>query len=118
MKNQVAKLILAALIVVSAITAATCLVYLGIYHPYFIQPKEDREFLNKHPTRAEVLARFVHKPEEPLKPGERFQMTGWRPLPTRTAGYYACCFGRKNGSKIYIFFDAEDRVEEFIIATS
>jgi len=118
MKKQDTKLILGALILASAITMAGYLVYLGFYYPYFIQPKEDHEFLSKHPTRAEVLAWFVHKPEEPLKPGERFQMTGWQPLPTRAATHYACCFDRKNGDKIYIFFDAEDRVEEFVIATS
>jgi hypothetical protein len=44
-------------------------------------------------------------------------MTGWRPLPTRAASHLGCAF-TQDYNKIYIFFDAEDRVEEFVIATS
>jgi hypothetical protein len=92
--------------------------YKALVYPYFFQTAEDRDFLSHRPNRAEVFAYFKHRPEEQLKPGERFQMTGWRPLPERPATHYACVFVRMNGNKIYIFFDAEDRVEEFVIATS
>lgn len=90
----------------------------AIYHPYFIQSKEDQEFLSKHPTWQEVLAWFPHKPLESLREGEQFRMTGWRPLPTRAATGAACSFVRSSGHKIYVFFDAEDRVEEFVISKS
>ena len=92
--------------------------YKGIIHPWFVQPNEDREFLSRHPTRTEVLAYFQHQPHEAIKSGERFQMTGWRPLPTRAASHQGFAYGRMCGTKIYIFFDSEDRVEEFVIATS
>ncbi len=91
--------------------------YEGIIHPWFVQPNEDREFLSRHPTRTEVLAYFQHQPHEAIRSGERFQMTGWRPLPTRLASHLGYAFTQGN-NKIYIFFDAEDRVEEFVIATS
>jgi len=92
--------------------------YKALVYPYFFQTAEDRDFLSHQPTRAEVFTYFKHPPDEELKPGERFKMTGWLPLPERPATHCACTYVRLCGNKIYIFFDAEDRVEEFVIATS
>lgn len=116
--KRAAYVLMVALIAGSGLSLATYAAYRGVYHPYFIQPNEDREFLSKHPTRQEVLEWFSQKPEEPLQAGERFQMTGWRPLPARAASHDAYSFTRMSGKKIYVFFDAQGRVEEFVMATS
>lgn len=105
------------LLPVALLSAAGILFYTTLFYTYFVEPGECREFLNRHPTRTEVLSYFRHPPEATLKPGEYFQMTGWRPLPTRSAAHLGYAFSQFH-IKIYIFFDAEDRVEEFVIATS
>lgn len=107
----------AALLLVVVIGVFSCLNYIVFYRPMFVQPRLDSAFLSSHPTRAEVLAYFRYPPEATIKPGEHFQMTGWRPLPTRPATHLGYAFSQ-DYNKIYIFFDAEDRVEEFVIATS
>jgi hypothetical protein len=107
----------AALLLLFAAGALGVLNYIVFYRPIFVQPELDRTFLSNRPTRAEVLAYFRYPPVATIKSGERFQMTGWRPLPTRAASHLGCAF-TQDYNKIYIFFDAEDRVEEFVIATS
>lgn len=100
-----------------AIGYLSVLSYIAIYRPMFVQPELDRTFLSNRPTRAEVLTYFRYPPEATIKSGEHFQMTGWRPLPTRAATHLGYAFSQ-DYNKIYIYFDAEDRVEEFVIATS
>lgn len=109
--------ITAALLVLVAVGTFGAVSYVAFYRPMIVQPKLDRAFLSSHPTRAEVLTYFRYPPEATIKSGERFQMTGWRPLPTQPATYLGYAFSQ-DYNKIYIFFDAEDRVEEFVIATS
>jgi|GEM_PF-5182688 hypothetical protein len=108
---------LQSLLLIALLSAVGILFYSTFFYTYFVQPGEWREFLNRHPTRTEVLAHFRQPPEVTLKPGERFQMTGWRPLLTRSATHIGYAFSQFH-IKIYIFFDAADRVEEFVIATS
>ena len=111
-------IVLQLLVIVGSLAVTGLMLYKGIIYPYVYQTAVDRDFLSHQPTRAEVFTYFKHPPDEELKPRERFKMTGWLPLPERPATHYACTYGRLCGTKIYIFFDAEDRVEEFVIATS
>ncbi len=87
------------------------------YNPYVLEPKRDLAFLSSNPSRSEVV-KYFGMPHEDLKAGERFSMTGWRPLPDRIVSHTAFAFGRRNGTKIYIFFGPDGRVEEFVIAHS
>ena len=109
--------ITAALLLLVAVGTFGAVSYVAFYRPMIVQPKLDRGFLSSHPTRAEVLAYFRYPPEVTIKSGERFKMTGWPPFPPPPATHLGYEFSQ-DYNKIYIFFDAEDRVEEFVIATS
>ncbi|MCU0750071.1 MAG: hypothetical protein MUF13_11060 [Akkermansiaceae bacterium] len=91
--------------------------YIVIYRPYVQLPREDLEFLGRMPMKSDVLKRFDSVDEE-LSSGERFQMTGWHPLPDRKVTGSAFSVVRRDGSKIYLFFDAEGRLEEYFISRS
>jgi hypothetical protein len=45
-------------------------------------------------------------------------MTGWHPVPTCVASSSALSFIRRYGSKLYVFFDAKGRTEDFVISHS
>jgi hypothetical protein len=91
--------------------------YSAFYYPYFVLPRQDQAFLSAHPRREDVLQHFG-RPAEELRAGERFLMTGWHPLPERAASYSALSFVRRYGSKLYVFFDAQGEIEEFVISRS
>lgn len=94
----------------------SCLVY-SMVQRFYIQPKDDVLFLGTHPSMADVRLRFGN-PEEELKSGETFPMTGWYPLPKRAASHAAWSFTQRNGCTLYIFFGADGRVEEFVVGRS
>lgn len=104
-----------ALMVVSGVLC--WLGYMTIYRPYFQTPGEDIEFLNRADTKSEIIRRFDRGDEE-LMPGERFQMSGWHPLPDRSVTGSAFSVVRRNGWKIYLFFDPNGMLEEYFIAHS
>lgn len=85
--------------------------YSVVYHPYVVLPKQDQRFLEGKPDRGEVLRHFG-RPAEDLHAGERFPMTGWAPLPDRAATHSALSFVRRDGRKIYVFFDANGELEQ------
>ena len=88
-----------------------------VLYPYYVQPKEDTRFLMTHPNK-EAVQRYFGKPKEELESGETFKMTGWHPLPNRAASHAAWSYTRRNGQKVYIFFGADGRVEEFMASNS
>jgi hypothetical protein len=92
-------------------------VYTTFYRPYIRIPREDIEFLNQVPSKSEILKRFHHVDEE-LVAGDRFEMTGWHPLPQRMVTGSAFSVVRRNGSKIYLFFNPEGTLEEYFITNS
>lgn len=94
-----------------------CLLFLLEIEPYWVQPGRDRTFLDGRPSREEVVRRFGESPER-IGPGERFRMTGWRPLPDREAEYAGMAFQRPNSDKIYVFFSRDDRVVVYAVARS
>ena len=91
--------------------------YVVIYCPHVQLPRVDLEFLGSMPPKSEVLKRFDSVDEE-LSAGERFQMTGWHPLPNRKVTGSAFSVVRRDGSKIYMFFDAKGELEEYFISRS
>jgi hypothetical protein len=91
--------------------------YTVLILPYFILPKADIAFLSTKPPLHEVVSRFG-EPAEKITEGEFFQMTGWHPLPSSPATHVGISFVRRYGSKIYIFFDADNRVFYYKVATS
>lgn len=91
--------------------------YTVIYRPYVKLPKENLEFLGRLPSKAEILKRFDSVDEE-LVEGERFRMTGWHPLPDRKVTGSAFSVVRRDGSKIYLFFDVAGKLEEYFISRS
>ena len=68
-------IVLQLLVIVGSLVVTGLTLYKGFIYPYFYQTAVDRDFLSHQPTRTEVFAYFKHRPEEQLKPGERFQMT-------------------------------------------
>lgn len=91
--------------------------YTVIYRPYVQLPREDLEFLGRVSAKSEILKRFDSVDEE-LVEGGRFQMTGWHPLPDRKVTGSAFSVVRRDGSKIYLFFDATGKLEEYFISRS
>lgn len=91
--------------------------YAVIYRPYVQLPKEDLEFLGRVSSKSEILKRFDSVDEE-LVEGERFRMTGWHPLPDRRVTGSAFSVVRRDGSKIYLFFDATGKLEAWFISRS
>ena len=91
--------------------------YTMIYRPYVVLRREDQQFLQTNPTKEAVIERFG-RPAEVLGAGERFSMTGWRPLPEQAATHSASFFVRRYGGKIYILFDHEGRVEHWVLSNS
>lgn len=87
------------------------------YRPYFRTPKEDIVFLNHVSSKSEILKRFIQVDEE-LVTGDKFEMTGWHPLPQRRVTGSAFSVVRRNGSKIYLFFTPEGILEEYFITHS
>lgn len=88
-----------------------------LVEPYWAQPGRDRAFLDGTPSRDEVVRQFGHSLEQ-IGPGEKFRMTGWRPLPDRAAEYGGMAFQRPNSDKIYVFFSADERVTHYVVARS
>jgi hypothetical protein len=107
----------ALLVWVLAIGVVYWSVYAAFYRPYFRTPKEDIEFLNQAPAKSEVLKRF-NRVDEELVAGDRFEMTGWYPLPQKRVTGSAFSVVRRNGSKIYLFFNPAGKLEEYFIANS
>lgn len=91
--------------------------YFTLYLPYFVVPRQDQAFLASYPSRDAVLQRFG-QPAEELQAGQRFQMTGWHPLPDREASHSALSFVRRYGSKLYLYFDAQGQMVFFVISRS
>lgn len=89
----------------------------GLYRTYVLLPRQDEAFLASHPSRIAVLQRFG-QPDEELQAGQRFQMTGWRPLPERVASHSALSFVRSYSSKLYLYFDAQGGLEFYLISQS
>lgn len=89
--------------------------YLGYYEPYVLLPKRDEFFLELHPDRQEVLAQFG-SPNEQLGPGDRFQASGWYPVPRQPAESTALSFVRMYSGKIYVFFDSRGTVKDYVFA--
>lgn len=101
--------------VIGAVIA--CGLFLLEVEPYWVQPRRDRAFLDGRPSRDEVVRRFGASLEQ-IGPGERFRMTGWRPLPDRVAEHGGMAFQRPNSDKIYVFFSHDDRVAVYMVARS
>jgi len=91
--------------------------FLLLVEPYWVQPGWDRAFLDGMPSREEVVRKFGESLEQ-IGPGEKFRMTGWRPLPDRMAEHGGMAFQRPNSDKIYIFFSANGRVAFYEMAHS
>lgn len=106
--------VLALLILTSVVGSFT---YALFYRKYIYLPRQDLTFLTSNPARDAVLQNFG-KPHEELRAGQRFQMTGWYPLPDREASHSALSYIRSNGDKLYIFFDSQDQIEFFQISHS
>jgi hypothetical protein len=105
------------LLLLVAIGALICSGYFILYRPYVLLPRQDQAFLASNPNRDAVLQRFG-QPAEELQAGQRFQMTGWYPLPDREASHSALSFVRRYGSKLYLYFDAQGQMEFFLISRS
>ena len=105
------------LILLGVTGALACSGYFILYRPYVALPRQDQAFLASHPNRDAVVQRFG-RPAEELQPGQRFQMTGWHPLPDRVASHSALSFVRRYGSKLYLYFDAQGQMEFFLISRS
>jgi hypothetical protein len=108
------RLLLAALIL-----AVVSISFVGVpvYTLYFVLPQEDKAFLTSRPNRQAVLQRFGN-PAEDLQSGARFPMTGWHPLPSRQVSGAALSFVRPYGSKLYLYFEPNGRLEEYVISRS
>jgi len=100
-----------------AVSVICWVFYTALYRPYFLTPREDVRFLNRVSAKSEIMKRFDHVGEE-LVTGDRFEMTGWYPLPERTVTGSAFSVVRRNGSKIYLFFDTTGRLEEYFVTGS
>jgi len=87
------------------------------YRTYFQTPREDVDFLNRVFAKSEIMKRFDRVGEE-LPAGDRFEMTGWYPLPSRKVTGTAFSVIRRNGWKIYFFFDSAGMLEEYFITSS
>jgi len=105
------------LLLLVAIGALICSGYFILYRPYVLPPRQDQAFLASNPNRDAVLRRFG-QPAEELQAGQRFQMTGWYPLPDREASHSALSFVRRYGSKLYLYFDAQGQMEFFLVSRS
>lgn len=116
MKSQITNW-LSAMFVVAAIATMAALSYEIVRRPYFVAPRQDNEFMASSPSEQQVRERFG-APAEELKAGEKFPPTGWYPLPHRAATHKALSFVRRDGRKIYVFFDVDGRLEEFSISRS
>ena len=105
------------LVSIFAVSVIITSVYITFYRTYVLVPKEDIKFLTQMPAKSEAIKRFIHVDEE-LDPGDRFVMTGWHPLPQRMVTGSAFSVVRKNGTKIYLFFNTEGKLEEYYITKS
>ena len=105
------------LLLLAAVGAIGFFGFFLIYQRYVVAARQDQAFLASHPNREEILLRYG-QPAEELQAGQRFQMTGWYPLPDRKASHSALSFVRRYGSKLYLYFDAQGQMEFFLISRS
>lgn len=95
------------------VIAIVGILYNMLVHTYFVLPRLDERLLQSSPTRDQVFARFGD-PSESITKGERFKPSGWVPCPDRPASHEAHAFQRPTSDKIYIYFDASGKMEEYV----